>query len=386
MGVDLRLPNITAETPEGQITQLRSYMYQLVGQLNWALDSIANGTLIDETPSEAEFATKSEEAKEPNTQEAQENFNQIKALILKNADILEHYEEEMQTHFDGRYIADSEYGTFKQTTQATLSANSQDITQLYTNTQEIETNVTGLDTRVDGLNTNVSGLNTQVGSLGTQVGGLSSQVGSLNDQVSGIESDVTGLGTQVSGIGAQVSELSSDVTGLDTQVSGLGTNVSELSNSVTELSGSVDGVASSVDSLSSDLRTKASNTDLSALEGRVGTAERTIDPITTSNESTTIRKAQAYIKTGLLDEDEQLYGVEVGRTREVAGQETSGYARFTHDGVYFYLPNVTEPVAFLQDYFMQVQTARFPESIAIRGYTLDTKLGGIAFRWTGDSQ
>lgn len=36
----LRLPNITGETPEKQLTQLKSYIFQLVQDLNYALSEL----------------------------------------------------------------------------------------------------------------------------------------------------------------------------------------------------------------------------------------------------------------------------------------------------------------------------------------------------------
>lgn len=38
--INLRLPNITAATEREQILQIKSYLYQLVGELNWALSSL----------------------------------------------------------------------------------------------------------------------------------------------------------------------------------------------------------------------------------------------------------------------------------------------------------------------------------------------------------
>ena len=40
MNVDLRFPNISATTHEGQMSQMQSYLHQLVEQLNWALNSL----------------------------------------------------------------------------------------------------------------------------------------------------------------------------------------------------------------------------------------------------------------------------------------------------------------------------------------------------------
>lgn len=38
--INLRLPNITAATEREQILQIKSYLHQLVGELNWALSSL----------------------------------------------------------------------------------------------------------------------------------------------------------------------------------------------------------------------------------------------------------------------------------------------------------------------------------------------------------
>ena len=42
MNIDIRFPNITAPTAEGQMAQMQSYMHQLVQQLNWALNTIGD--------------------------------------------------------------------------------------------------------------------------------------------------------------------------------------------------------------------------------------------------------------------------------------------------------------------------------------------------------
>lgn len=52
----IRYPNITGKTPEEQIAQLKSYIHQLVDQLNWAfavIDSQQNSN-----PSSAKAAEK----------------------------------------------------------------------------------------------------------------------------------------------------------------------------------------------------------------------------------------------------------------------------------------------------------------------------------------
>ena len=40
MGVEIRLPNITGKTEKEQLLQLKSYLYQLSEQLQWAFDNV----------------------------------------------------------------------------------------------------------------------------------------------------------------------------------------------------------------------------------------------------------------------------------------------------------------------------------------------------------
>ena len=92
MGIDIRLPNITATTEAGQLSQMRSYLYQFAEQLQWALNTLDKGTSAEEIELKnavGEVVEKTEEAK------AQDAFNSIKDLIIKSADIVEAYYEEI---------------------------------------------------------------------------------------------------------------------------------------------------------------------------------------------------------------------------------------------------------------------------------------------------
>ena len=85
MSIDLRLPNITATTEAGKLQQVQSYLFQLVEQLNFALKSVgsaAGSNVVLETASST--GAKRE-------QEAQATFRDIKALIIKSADIVNAY-------------------------------------------------------------------------------------------------------------------------------------------------------------------------------------------------------------------------------------------------------------------------------------------------------
>lgn len=132
MNIDLRFPNINATTPEGQMSQMQSYMHQLVQQLNWALNSLDEAVAGNTS---SVVISKPKEALTP--EEAVNTFNSIKSLIIKSADIVKAYEETIKTNFDGEYLAVSEFGEYSEKTSAAIEENSKGLTAVYTNVQTI---------------------------------------------------------------------------------------------------------------------------------------------------------------------------------------------------------------------------------------------------------
>lgn len=141
--IDLRMPNITATTPQGQMEQVRSYLFQMVQQLNYSLKAVEDKAVAAQ--SAAEGAAKTE------VEKAQGTFNSIKGLIIKSADIVNAYYEVINAQLQGEYVAQSEFGTFQQTTEADIQANSEAIEQNYTNLQQV---LTDLEVRVNEIAAN----------------------------------------------------------------------------------------------------------------------------------------------------------------------------------------------------------------------------------------
>lgn len=137
MSIDIRLPNITAPTTEGQMAQMQSYMHQLVEQLNWALNTVSNAQSGD-----APNIVIDKQDKDISPKEAEDTFNSIKALIIKSADIVRAYEQTMRTTYNGEYIAVSDFGTYMEKTNKTVEENSKYTNEVYTNIQTI-TNESG---------------------------------------------------------------------------------------------------------------------------------------------------------------------------------------------------------------------------------------------------
>ena len=134
MGIDIRLPNITATTTEGQMSQMQSYMHQLVEQLNWALASVDNA--IQGNTSNVVMTSRSGQNSE---EDALDTFNSIKALIIKSADIVQAYEESMREDFSGEYVAISDFGKYKRDTNLAIETTSNRVDELFTSVESIET-------------------------------------------------------------------------------------------------------------------------------------------------------------------------------------------------------------------------------------------------------
>ena len=151
MSINLRLPNITATDDRGKLAQMQSYMHQLVGELNWALSTVeaAGSGNMPQTVR----VQQSDGVLSP--KEAEDTFNSIKALIIKSADIVMAYEKTIMTHFEGKYFAESDFGTFIEETNRRIEENSKGVTENYTNVQSI-TNSDGtgsLDVLEDDIRT-----------------------------------------------------------------------------------------------------------------------------------------------------------------------------------------------------------------------------------------
>lgn len=110
---------------------MRSYLHQLVDQLNWALNTV-------ESAQGGNTSAVVYQQREPSTaQEAEETFNSIKALIIKSADIVKAYETTITSNFKGKYFAESDFGTYVKETSRTVVENSEYVKETYNTVQSI---------------------------------------------------------------------------------------------------------------------------------------------------------------------------------------------------------------------------------------------------------
>ena len=134
MSYDIRYPNITGENQTVQFKQMQSYLHQLVEQLNWGLNAIDKQASPDSSASSNAIiggASKTEKSPEA-------TFSEIKSLIIKSADIVNAYSEEISKRLEGSYVAISDFGTYMQETSLDIEGNPTSITAIFNNLQTLQ--------------------------------------------------------------------------------------------------------------------------------------------------------------------------------------------------------------------------------------------------------
>ena len=138
MSVELRLPYITGGTEREQLQQLKSYLYQLTEQLQIALNandptSATQQVVIQSTNAPSSSA--------PQPFDAEVTFAALKPLIIKSAEIVEAYYEEINKKLEGIYVAESDFGIYTQKTSQTITENAEGVDRKFANYQSIVENV-----------------------------------------------------------------------------------------------------------------------------------------------------------------------------------------------------------------------------------------------------
>ena len=141
--IDLRRPpNITGRNADEKLLAIQSYLYQFVEQLEWAFNNISTENTTTAT------ATKENLPAEKTGSSAANTFNAIKSLIIKSADIVNAYYEQMSERFDGNYVAQSQFGTYEELTSQTIEKSDKDIKQIFENLQAIDADIAALQNKL----------------------------------------------------------------------------------------------------------------------------------------------------------------------------------------------------------------------------------------------
>ena len=165
MSYEFRLPNIVGNDKE-QLQALKSYLYQFIPQLQWALNTInapqASGNVVSQSQVRA---TQTTDSLDPVA-----TFAALKPLIIKSAEIVEAYYDVIVKNLEGLYVAESDFGTYVEQTNLRIEANSQGITQTYDDVQVIISDeIVKVGETIDGVRDEV----------GKDIDGLKKDVGEV---------------------------------------------------------------------------------------------------------------------------------------------------------------------------------------------------------------
>ena len=121
---EIRYPNITGASAAEQLIQIKSFLYQLVEQLNNAPTEKAVQVIGSSAPVSAQS---------------------IKALILKSADIVERYGDIISQRLEGVYVAKSDFGIYAQQAEQSITQTAEKTQQLFTELQQIVSQIEQFD-------------------------------------------------------------------------------------------------------------------------------------------------------------------------------------------------------------------------------------------------
>ena len=189
MGIDLRLPNINGATEREQLLQIKNFLYQHIEQLQFALNSI--GTSNNTSTGAVTAIPSSLVSPAQTTVSADATFGSIKALIIKSADIVNAYYEEINKRLVGEYVAQSDFGTFEEQTSQDVFENSTNINRSFGSIQEIKS---GVDSSIEALTGEIGEVDTKVAdveaSMTTKIQDLKTEVEALNFSIAEVAANI----------------------------------------------------------------------------------------------------------------------------------------------------------------------------------------------------
>ena len=237
--IDIRLPQITGATEREQLSQVKSYLYQLAEQLQWALkntDASNNTVIIRETPKSLYSASSL------TPKDAEATFVSIKALIIKSAEIVNAYYDEINRRLEGVYVAQSDFGAFAEKTSQAIEETSTSTTQRFENIQVI---INNQGSAIESANGEISNVKGSIQTIGEDLSYQQRDILTIKENVEGISSDIVNLEVNIGDLDVELQEttenLSKNINDTKTEL------VDDIDSAKEELTGSIDNVKTNLE-------------------------------------------------------------------------------------------------------------------------------------------
>lgn len=425
-GIDLRLPNITGPTDHDRLVQMQSYLYQFVEQLQWALSNVdtSNADVVAPVAQSLLPPVSYGVMLTGDGDDPQATFNSIKALIIKSADIVEAYYEEISRRLESVYVAQSDFGDFAQKTAQEIEETSTSTTQRFENIQVIIANQGGELENVKGslqtIGADISYAQKDIVTIHSEIESLDGSIASVGGAVNLLDEELQTSKQELQGsVAAAKEELTGSIDSAKTELSGKVDDVdADLQGAKTSTNERIDDTNESVGNLGvalNDANSRIANVDQNLQEAKENLSENiqgVRESVTGVNALLEDAKATlrgsiddlavyvtglqdviigvtAYLKSGLLyytDAGIPVYGLEIGQSvkDEVSGEEVfNKYARFTSEKLSFFDSNGIE-VAYISDKKLYIRIAEITVSFKIGGLiSLVMNNGDVVEKWVG---
>lgn len=161
-GLELRPPEQSGGSPAEQLRALQSYLCSLTAQLQYAFDTLEGRAGTEKIAYAAPTA--------PTAAERQQELSRLKSLILKSAQVTAVLEQRLEQRLEGKYVAESQFGAFRQETSQAIAANSRAIEQQFTNVQQLDSAVEQLRSSVREVSATIRSGELADGVYGVEIG------------------------------------------------------------------------------------------------------------------------------------------------------------------------------------------------------------------------
>lgn len=161
MSINLNPPPILRGDEKAQLMQIRSYLYQMQEQLQFALEQVTPETLAKAI---SEQAT-TEQLPDDTAPTLAAAYTKLKSIIIKTAHTIETEMDTLVTNFESTYLAQSTFGTFQENLSNTITQGADAVVQNYgydSKLSAVSDNIIGLEGELGGINNALEASNTDI--------------------------------------------------------------------------------------------------------------------------------------------------------------------------------------------------------------------------------
>ena len=349
MGIELRMPSISGNERE-QLVQIRSYLYQLIPQLQWALNNVnatgVSNEAVNLIAQRIGSAAVSGSGSGGSPINAEITFAKLKPLIIKSADIVQAYYEEINKKLEGVYVAESDFGTFMEQTKQEIKATStyteqkfNDVQVIITNeidglrvtyqedmgalntsfsnalgetdsriTEEVKVLTSAIDTKIDGVNEKIDDVNASIANTDGEIVNVNARIDETNEAITETNSRIDDTNEKITAVENAIDDTNTRIDTVNASIAETNEEIRGVNSKIDETNGKIDGLSESIESANSNIDILIEAKDLNAE-----------DVVKLNNELSKINGSISEINTNVESIEADVNTID-GHVKEVDGQ------------------------------------------------------------------